>query len=779
MNVEMDIDVILFEDLCYRLNLNVDCPVKPINSDPNIYLSFESGNCFQMSLFNLAVPNWKMVNCQKPLVSHIFCQIEGNQLIDTNSVEVKPDFMSCLKESILKNNTCYILTWYKVGEILPGNCKSQPTRTFHIEQLQFLFDAVSDIFPPLFSPDLKYVITYKRYWNTFSYSLDSNYANREGMYVCPRNKSEDWGGNHVFRCSSDIYISLMFLCDGKQDCPGNAAFDEVGCECNTLLDYTSKCKISSQTQECSDFYFKSLDGSCKPYDYTFLTGGKVPTNSIPNEYLFPVQKQIQKPINTKHFSDTNKGKLSCQSTYILSNTLYEMKDVCSYKLNNQGHLIPCSKGEHLKNCELFECNVMFKCPGYYCIPWGYICDGKWDCPSGYDESIFHKCGNRTCNNMFKCKMSLMCLHLSDVCNGQFNCPYKDDESLCLLTGSVCPSDCQCLAFVIYIVIFVLCYNIEVSEHALPIYFPYIAVTILNCKIFTAEKLKTHFKYVSSLSVTKTNLMNICPVISFMKLVKLMDVSENKIKKIRTYCFKNKVGLRVIKLNNNVLQYIEKFAFHNSTALLYIDLSNNKLTVFLKYSIIVSENMLFVSLKNNTLNAMESKDSLNGLNIKFLRIERFPLCCFATENVRCSAKRPWYMSCSHLLLNSIMQYLCCVVSIVVIITNAFHIFLQKKNMKKGEMAQTFERLVSSISIMDILGTAPLFILWMSDLYFKDNLVFMEEEWKSSMMCFTSCGVSIYYGLASPFLYILLSYTRYDVINKPMDSNFKKVNIYLNG
>ena len=28
---------------------------------------------------------------------------------------------------------------------------------------------------------------------------------------------------------------------------------------------------------------------------------------------------------------------------------------------------------------------MFKCPGYHCIPWSYVCDGKWDCPHGYDE----------------------------------------------------------------------------------------------------------------------------------------------------------------------------------------------------------------------------------------------------------------------------------------------------------------------------------------------------------------------------------------------------------
>ncbi len=27
----------------------------------------------------------------------------------------------------------------------------------------------------------------------------------------------------------------------------------------------------------------------------------------------------------------------------------------------------------------------FKCPGNYCIPFSYLCDGGWHCPDGEDE----------------------------------------------------------------------------------------------------------------------------------------------------------------------------------------------------------------------------------------------------------------------------------------------------------------------------------------------------------------------------------------------------------
>ena len=55
-----------------------------------------------------------------------------------------------------------------------------------------------------------------------------------------------------------------------------------------------------------------------------------------------------------------------------------------------------------------ECNLNFKCQRYYCIPWSYLCDGKWDCPDGQDESSEEFCGeNRICNNMFHCRKSVL------------------------------------------------------------------------------------------------------------------------------------------------------------------------------------------------------------------------------------------------------------------------------------------------------------------------------------------------------------------------------------
>ena len=274
--------------------------------------------------------------------------------------------------------------------------------------------------------------------------------------------------------------------------------------------------------------------------------------------------------------------------------------------------------------------------------------------------------------MFKCKMSSTCLHLGDVCNGHFDCPYQDDEYLCLLKDITCPSVCHCVAFAIR------CYNVEILEYTLSTYFPYITATLMYCSLFLEDKLKTVLQSVSFLVITNSKLKRICGIISLMKYVKILDASKNAISTLKAYCFKNKIALSVIKLNNNSLWSIQKFAFYNSTNILFIDLSNNELITLSRYSFVGADKLSFLSLENTTLDLKGSKDTLHLLNIKFLRIKYFSICCFGTENFKCLAKQPWYMSCSHLLVNTVIKYTFYFMSFAIFLANIFHLLLQKKH-----------------------------------------------------------------------------------------------------
>ena len=146
---------------------------------------FQVGNCFLMNLLNLAVPAWEQVNCNLPLVQQVFCQIENKEVYPA-FLQTKPNSKSCLKGYIIHNDICYLFAWHKLGTRIQQTCSSNKLQTFHIEQFQFLFKAVSDVFPSIFSPRLEYIVTYKQHWNTFSYKLNLAYKEKAGLYVCAR-----------------------------------------------------------------------------------------------------------------------------------------------------------------------------------------------------------------------------------------------------------------------------------------------------------------------------------------------------------------------------------------------------------------------------------------------------------------------------------------------------------------------------------------------------------------------------------------------------------------
>ena len=135
-----------------------------------------------------------------------------------------------------------------------------------------------------------------------------------------------------------------------------------------------------------------------------------------------------------------RDQIPCSKGYSLC---FAISDICVYRLNKQGKLIPCFTGEHMQQCEEYECNNKFKCPGYYCIPLSYNCDGKWDCPGGHDEYSEICLKERLCINTFHCKNSQICIHFIDVCDQELDCPFGDDEIVCDLSKTQCPKQCIC------------------------------------------------------------------------------------------------------------------------------------------------------------------------------------------------------------------------------------------------------------------------------------------------------------------------------------------------
>ena len=238
----------------------------------------------------------------------------------------------------------------------------------------------------------------------------------------------------IFSCSDGESISSSRHCNGVNDCTNNV--DEANCFCfvdGKKVDYSHFCKHFCQhpTCICHKLLFQGNYPGCHVFEYK----NREPIRSL-------------SPFIANNITDLSHKLLSKQRhCYQDQLHMYFMNQKCIYKLDEDGNLETCRNGKHLEECTHFNCESVgkYKCPGYYCIPMAYVCDGKVDCPRAMDE---YGCKNYNCKNLFHCLNTIQCIYITDVCNGVQDCPYGDDEINCILNEYICIENCTCQIFAI-------------------------------------------------------------------------------------------------------------------------------------------------------------------------------------------------------------------------------------------------------------------------------------------------------------------------------------------
>ena len=116
---------------------------------------------------------------------------------------------------------------------------------------------------------------------------------------------------------------------------------------------------------------------------------------------------------------------------------FAANDTCNFLVRHED-------GLSLANCSQHDCDSKhYKCPGFYCIPWRYLCDKKIDCPGGLDET---QCNRSSCPGQFKCMDSDTCISVDSICDNVDDCPSVDDEQFCSPAIPRCPKKCTCLLY---------------------------------------------------------------------------------------------------------------------------------------------------------------------------------------------------------------------------------------------------------------------------------------------------------------------------------------------
>ena len=743
-------------------------------------------SCTAILLTNLAEPHWIQISCKrKYTISDVVCLTEAyNQVSVAKAIDSKLHYKDC----VIHNRTCYLFLWLRTFAKTLEILKSKTVFKGSVKKFEYLFTAVDVIFPPILYSDLGYFVTYERYGKYYHYRKQKLIDNlKHSVLITQKSPKNIIIGHNIFRCRDNIYISHIYVCDGNDDCPDSTKLDEVGCDCNHTDYYSSKCKYITTNnylmKHCSPFYYRTVQGDCKMYHLE----NELQNVQQNSEIIFPCDNdhKLRNPMSVydlvsecgsrgneenfvKYFLLNNskdycseKDKLPCIQGHPIC---FSISEICTYKLNQNNVLSPCKTGNHLQNCTNFECNMMFKCPGYYCIPWRYVCNGMWDCPGGYDESIQYQCSSekRKCKNMLKCVLSNICLHLGDICDGFPDCIKGDDEYLCSLHDQTCPNKCECLTYVIR------CIAVNNSVDSF-FTIPYFIFEFKHCTKIFSENLLLKANSIVFLKINHNEIENVCNGVHYNETV-IMDASYNSISILLTNCFTQSKKMKVIKLDTNKITTIQDKTFSDLPYLIFLNLANNFLMEIHSNVLININSLIILSLTNNSLMCLSS-DSFTDMSVKVILTNDYRVCCILPQNTKCPAKPPWYKSCSNLLPNIYIKTTFYWLSLLIITGNISSLLY----LKYLKMNSAFDIIIRFVNLSDLLCGIYICILWIADIVLRGKFALEETNWISHPICFAAFGISLHFSLFSPCILLFLSLSRLLIVIYPLDPQFKDINL----
>ncbi len=507
---------------------------------------------------------------------------------------------------------------------------------------------------------VQHVTYFKMYSVVFYQKEASSLGRSRGIMVSKHHSAESYTkSSNTFQCSSGYAMSTSFVCDGIPHCGILDKSDESECFCNEGAKHKGRCKffLDSSKPKCSQLYYLSHGGFCQSYveDSIFQTKNskktlenlnkivcgnqtldKTKMNDLVSDCVASAEDEnVLKDVLVNHtiYSCPQPQQVPCRSGH---NACFNITDICIFRLNSHKNLIPCRTGEHMEDCADFECNMMYKCPGYYCVSFAYLFDGKWDCPDGSDEAEQHRCDQKgDCRNKFHCASSQMFIHIGDVCENSFHCPLHDDEFFCSLKYISCPKSCLCHIHAL------LCSNRSPTFDSI---FPYIFVAVTFAKL---ERIDFMGKFPDGLFIhlRSNTIENICGKFYSNKKMLVIDVGFNKISTLAQLCFQPAILLREINLENNRINNIDMTAFEKLHFLKQVNLSSNNLQS-ISSSVFKSLNIYYLSIKQNPFLDLDH-DTFVFSEIIFVDSNDYRICCITHSASKCLAKRPWYLSCSDL------------------------------------------------------------------------------------------------------------------------------------
>ena len=755
--------------------------------------------CTIMLLMNLAEPDWLFIPCQEKTLYYTVCLQQQSKvfskyhLINSKSLNGK----HCDTLHVIISDACYAFVWQEKILVQSNFCEQTKGKTSYLakfKQLKHFFKAfpIAVQTPIIF---VKYkssdIIAAKVVFETFNIptitKTNMTGIKSQGYHVCHLNKFHAMTDSVTHYCVKGGHISLKYVCDQTIDCPNDNS-DEQYCIFSIFPEKVNESYHLTGTKKCLAHYFSDIHGKCKQYSssissaemdvfegkhsiresYFQCTDGQVIHPQLVNDLIPDCKiKSEDEPLLMEVLKNhvTNNLCLPNEIPCILGHSkCFKFTDLCNYKLNTFGHLVPCRNGAHLQNCKLFECNLKFKCWNSYCIAWAYVCDGKWDCPEGDDESFNGECSRSKqnwCVYAYKCKNTRqICIHLGNICDTQPDSPYGDDEVHCEIKGRVCPKSCKCLYFAI------VCKSLQRIEFS-----EYNSNYIMADISRTARMLITIiFNLLPDVQILRLQLNNIKYVCrsKFPKYLKMLDISYNLVYGFSPQCFSNLLYLNSLFLQHNQISYLSSKSLFYMKSLQLLDISSNPLTYIPSYSFTFLPSIQLINFTHINFDYINVNIFVNTYP-KLILTSHHGISCFIPDGTNYVSTSHFQMTklCMGIVPKGLFKIFLCIIPLVIIVANLASSILHFYDTKFNK---AFKTTVIAIDFHHQLHGIYLCIIWIYDTI-VGNIYINDEIWRSHYLCLLASWVTLCFEIMNPSLLLFLSASRLMVVVFPLNSRFK--------
>ncbi|XP_062589229.1 uncharacterized protein LOC134250886 [Saccostrea cucullata] len=473
---------------------------------------------------------------------------------------------------------------------------------------------------------------------------------------------------------------------------------------------------------------------------------------ITNHSLLPIQKLFFYRPGENKFVKVNIGPLICtQETddvnkdfLCRTGKIVAMSTRCILDYSENGDIFGCRDLSHLDDCDSTQCPVGYmKCPGSFCIPPRFICDGEKHCENGVDEM---QCGS--CPGLFRCKKSKVCLDPQRLCDNIPHCPIRDDELLCNIT---CPGENICDGLSGMLGSF---QNISTERLPKELRFLNISGNDYSNGLPSIH----HFIHLIRLFITDCNLTSIKPY-SFVNQQNLLilDLRNNKITHIYSNAFTGLVSLKVLNLEGNDLNKIEDTAFLGLKTLPKLVLISNNLWSIKQDTLVGLQHISLLNLSSNNIHYVSDYafQNLSGLSVLDLRnnkirdfsseifyglskleklyTDSYAFCCLKPQSVKeCLPNADEFSSCDDLMKNTILSTFLWIMGFSSLLGNLgvfiFKVFFDSETLKKGHGI-----FITNLSVSDFLMGVYLIIIASADGHYRGRYIWNDLHWRNSITC----------------------------------------------